>query len=119
MSDRTENNIKGVLLAAAVIALILPAFIDRAGNIYTHLELNSYSENLSEMRPESITMLKNEACEYNRKIREEQKKSPFSYRGSDASDEEYLKGAKWYARNAIQIIHARAERIVNVLYGKL
>ena len=35
------------------------------------------------------------------------------------SDEEYLKGAQWYARNAIQIIHARAEKIVNVLIGKL
>jgi len=35
------------------------------------------------------------------------------------SDEEYLKGAQWYARNAIQIIHARAERIVNVLQEKL
>ena len=35
------------------------------------------------------------------------------------SDEEYLKGAQWYARNAIQIIHARAERIVNVLYEKV
>ena len=35
------------------------------------------------------------------------------------SDEEYLKGAQWYARNAIQIIHWRAERIVNVLAAKL
>ena len=34
------------------------------------------------------------------------------------SDDEYMKGAQWYARNAIQIIHARAERIVNVLYEK-
>ena len=32
------------------------------------------------------------------------------------SDEEYLKGAQWYVQNATQIIHARAERIVNVLY---
>lgn len=35
------------------------------------------------------------------------------------SEEEYLKGAQWYARNAIQIIRARAERIVNVLAEKL
>ena len=35
------------------------------------------------------------------------------------SDEEYLQGAQWYARNAIQIIRARAERIVNVLAEKL
>ena len=31
------------------------------------------------------------------------------------SDDDYLKGARWYAKNAIQIIHARAERIVNAL----
>lgn len=35
------------------------------------------------------------------------------------SDEEYLKSAQWYARNAIQIIRTRAERIVNVLAEKL
>jgi len=35
------------------------------------------------------------------------------------SDEEYLQGAQWYVRNAIRIIHARAERIVNVLYERI
>ena len=35
------------------------------------------------------------------------------------SDEEYLKGAQWYARNAIQIIHSRAERIIDSLTDKI
>jgi len=35
------------------------------------------------------------------------------------SDDEYLKGAQWYARNAIQIIHARAERVIGKLSEQL
>lgn len=35
------------------------------------------------------------------------------------SDDEYTSGAQWYARNAIQIIHSRARRIVEVLSQRL
>lgn len=34
-------------------------------------------------------------------------------------DEEYMRGARWYVRNAVRIIRSRAERIVNALRSKI